>query len=66
MKKFKVAVIAIFDGLLVVAAMAGVILGLIHSFTTGAEYALFMLSPVPVVWIHTRLSRICDKLNGID
>ncbi len=64
MKKIKVAAIAIIDGLLIVSALVAAILGLIHSVSTGAEYALLMLTPAPVAWIHTKLNAICDRLNG--
>lgn len=64
MKNIKVAVIAIIDGLLIIAALVAAILGLIHSVSTSAEYILLMLTPAPVCWIHTKLNKICDKLNG--
>lgn len=64
MKKFKVAFIAVIDGLLIISAVVAAILGLIYSISASAEYLLLMLTPAPVCWIHTKLNKICDKLNG--
>lgn len=66
MKKFKVAAIAIIDGLLMVSALVAAILGLIHSVSTSAEYLLMVLAPAPAAWIHTKLNAICDRLNGLN
>lgn len=66
MKKTLLAVVAIFDGLLVIAAITAFILGFIHSISTSAEYALLMLTPAPVIWIHFRLNKICSRLNGTE
>ena len=66
MKKFKVAFIAIIDGLLIITAVVAAILGLIYSISASAEYLLLMLAPAPVCWIHFKLNKICDKINGFD
>lgn len=66
MRKFKLYTIAIIDGLIIIAAATAAILGFIHSISTSAEYALLMLSPVPIAWVHMRLSKVCDKLNEIE
>lgn len=65
MKKIKVAFIAIIDGLLIIAAVTATILGLIYSVSISAQYLLLMLTPAPVCWIHFKLNKICDKINGI-
>ena len=66
MKKIKVAFIAIIDGLLIITAVTSAILGLIYSLSISAEYLLLMLVPAPVCWIHFKLNKVCDKINGID
>ncbi len=64
MKKIKVAFIAIIDGLLIIAALVSTILGLMYSVSISAEYLLLMLTPAPVFWIHFKLNKICNKING--
>ncbi len=66
MTKFKVAILAIFDGLLLATATGATVLGFIHSISTSAEYILLMLTPVPVIWLHTRINKYCDKIQGLD
>ncbi len=66
MKKFTIAIIAIFDGLLMACATAAVMLGIIYATTISAEYLLLMLAPVPVWFIHRAAYRFCDKLQGLD
>lgn len=66
MKKTLLAVVAIFDGLLMIAAVTAFILGFIHSISTSAEYALLMLTPAPAIWLHFKINKVCDRLNGTD
>lgn len=63
MKKIKVAIIAIIDGLILVTAMTAVFLGIIYTTTISAEYFLLMLAPAPAVWLHTKLYKLCERLN---
>lgn len=65
MKKIKVAIIAIVDGLLIVTAIIACMLGLIYATTVSAEYLLLILAPAPAAWLHTKLSKLCDRINGI-
>lgn len=65
MKKFKVATIAIIDGLIIIAAVVAAILGLIYATTISAEYLLLILAPAPAAWLHLKLNKICDRINGI-
>lgn len=64
MKKFKVATIAIIDGLIIIAAVVAAILGLIYATTISAEYLLLILAPTPAAWLHIKLNKICDRING--
>ena len=65
MKKFIIAAIAIFDGLLLILATMSVILGFIYATTISAEYLLLLLAPAPVCFIHRAAYRFCDKLQGL-
>ena len=64
MKKTLLAVAAIFDGLLMIAAVTAFILGFMHSISTSAEYALLILTPAPVIWLHFKINKVCDRLNA--
>lgn len=66
MKKIVIAVIAILDGILLVAATMAVVLGFIYATTISAEYLLLLLTPVPVYFIHRAAYRFCDKLQGLE
>lgn len=64
MKKFKVATIAIIDGLVIIAAIVATFLGLIYATTISAEYLLLILAPAPAAWLHSKFNKFCDKING--
>lgn len=64
MRKFKLCTIAIIDGLIIIAAVTAAILGLIYSISTSAEYALLLLTPAPVIWLHFKINKVCDRLNA--
>lgn len=66
MRKFKLYTIAIIDGLIIIAAVTAAILGLIHSISTSAEYALLLLTPAPAIWLHFKINKVRDRLNGTD
>ena len=63
MKKIKVAIIAIIDGLVLITAITATMLGLIYSTNISAEYLLLILAPAPAAWIHIKLSKLCDKIH---
>lgn len=65
MRKIKLYTLAIIDGLILVAATVAAALGFIYSVSISAEYLLLILAPAPAVWAHIKLSRICDRLNGL-
>ena len=58
MKKIKVAIIAIIDGLVLITAITATMLGLIYSTNISAEYLLLILAPAPAAWIHIKLSNL--------
>ena len=63
MRKLKLYTLAIIDGLILISSLAAAILGLIHSVSTSAEYLLLLLTPAPAAWLHTKIDRLCDKLQ---
>ena len=66
MRKFKLYTIAIIDGLIIISAVTAAILGLIHSISTSAEYALLLLTTAPAIWLHFKINKVCDRLNRTD
>ena len=66
MRKLKLYTLAIIDGLILVAAVTATILGLIYSISMSAEYLLLMLTPAPAAWLHIKINKVCDRLNGTD
>lgn len=64
--KFKVAAFAIIDGILLICATVAFVLGFIYAVTITAECLLLILVPAPVIWLHTRINKLCDKLQGLD
>ena len=63
MRKLKLYTLAIIDGLILIAAVTALILGLIHSVSTSAEYLLLVLTPAPAAWLHFKINRLCDNLQ---
>ena len=64
--KIKVLILAIFDGIILIAAAIAFVLGFIYAVTISAEYLLLALAIAPALWMHHQIEKLCDFMQGLD